>query len=215
MQSELNLVVDGLRVRYWTNGILKDKGEPVVQKPTIVLFHGYSFSIDTWKETGTLDHLTKCGYPTYAVDLPSGKTTKSDKVDYERMESYVPIVEKIFSKLMIGSSLHPIVIIGPSMGGGFAVAYSIVHPGSVAALVLVSPALRTIDESQFQKLKMPIMLVWGERDNLFPLEEYGRPLKEKFPHSKLLIIKDAGHAAYLDKPQEFNELLVDFLEELT
>ena len=58
---------------------------------------------------------------------------------------------------------------------------------------------------------MPVLLVWGERDTVFPLEEYGKPLKERLPRANLVVVKQAGHGAYLDKPVEFNQLLLDFI----
>ena len=54
----------------------------------------------------------------------------------------------------------------------------------------------------------------GRESRVFPLDEYGRPLKETLPRAKLLVMKQAGHGAYLDKPDEFNELLLDFLSEV-
>jgi 4,5:9,10-diseco-3-hydroxy-5,9,17-trioxoandrosta-1(10),2-diene-4-oate hydrolase len=59
-----------------------------------------------------------------------------------------------------------------------------------------------------------VLLVWGEWDRVFPLDEYGKPLKEILPRAKLVVIKQAGHGAYLDRPDEFNELLLDFLSEV-
>lgn len=61
---------------------------------------------------------------------------------------------------------------------------------------------------------MPVLLIWGDKDTLFPVEEYGKALKNQLSRSKLLILKDAGHAVYLEKPSEFNELLVDFLSDI-
>jgi abhydrolase domain-containing protein 14 len=206
--------VDGLRIRYWTNSSgASGKALKVDAKPSIVFFHGYSFSIDNWIEIGILDELKNKGYVVYAIDLPSGKASKSDKVEHEKLEEYVPILEKIFAKLGIGKASHSLVLVGPSMGGGFALAYSILHPETVFALVLISPSVGTLNESDFSRLKMPVLLIWGERDPVFPLQKHGKPLKDKFPNSKLIILKDAGHASYIDRPQEFNDLLIDFLDD--
>ena len=80
-----------------------------------------------------------------------------------------------------------------------------------------SPSIYRIAEQEKSKLSgldMPVLLVWGDRDRVFPLDEYGKPLKETLPRAKLLIIKQAGHGAYLDKPDEFNGLLLEFLSEV-
>ena len=70
------------------------------------------------------------------------------------------------------------------------------------------------EKGKIQDLKIPVLLIWGKNDNVVPLEEYGRDLKEKIASSKLLILNDAGHSAYLDKPAEFNEILKDFVAEV-
>lgn len=214
--AEEFIKVDDLRIRYWSNDAARAKDSA---KPTVVLFHGNAFSLDNWKETKTLDALTSAEFPVYAVDLPAGKGSKSDKVDESKFRTYkdmVPIIEKIFSKLGIG--FRDLVIIGPSLGGGFAVSYALAHQKRVVALALIAPALHRLDQKEqdeLSSLEMPILLVWGDKDTLIPLEEFGRPLKNQLPHSKLLIIKDAGHAVYLEKPSEFNEILTDFLSEVS
>ncbi len=214
--AEEFIKVDNLRIRYWSNDVAKAKDS---NKPTVVLFHGNAFSLDNWKETKTLDALTSAEFPVYAIDLPTGKGSKSDKVDESKFPTYrdmVPIIEKAFSKLGIG--FRNLVIIGPSLGGGFAVSYALAHQKRVEALVLIAPALHRLDQKEqdeLSNLEMPILLVWGDKDTLIPLEEFGRPLKNQLSRSKLLIIKDAGHAVYLEKPREFNEILTDFLSEIS
>lgn len=206
--------VDELRIRYWANSDSIKNSD----KPTVVLFHGNAFSLDNWKETKTLDTLTKEGYPVYAIDLPAGSGSKSDKVDQSKFRAYkdlVPTIEKIFAKL--GINFRDLIIAGPSMGGGFAVSYALAHPKRVVALVLIAPALHNLgeEEDRVSELEMPVLLVWGDKDTLIPVDKYGKDLKNELARSKLLIVKNAGHAVYLEKPSEFNELLVDFLNDIS
>ena len=181
----------------------------------MVLFHGNAFSLDNWISIGTIKLLEKAGYPVYAIDLPSGKGSKSTKVEKKRVEDYVPILERVFKKLEIGTKSSQVVIVGPSMGGSFALAYDLAHQDVVSGLVLIAPSLRSLEESQLSQIETPVLLVWGEKDSVFPLDEYGRNLKNIMPRSRLLILKGAGHAAYLDKPEEFHELLIDFLNDIS
>ncbi len=183
-------------------------------EPSIVFFHGMAFSLDNWISLGTLDVLTKKEFAVYAVDLPAGHSSKSDKVEKASITEYVPILEEVFAQFGTGDKSHPMVLIGPSMGGAFALAYAIAHPEAVLALVLVSPSISSFEQSELSKVETPVLLIWGDKDDVFPLEEYGRELKKELALSKLLILKGAGHAAYLDKPDEFHELLLDFLDEV-
>lgn len=206
MISTLN--TRGLSIRYWSGT------KPIAGKPSIVFFHGNAFSIDNWISIGTLDLLTKKGYAVHAIDLPAGRASKSDKIEKEKLSDYVPVLEETFSKLGIGDRSHPLVLVGPSLGGGFALAYGLAHPEALSALVLISPATGSLEEEEeFSKIVAPVLLVWGDKDDIFPLNDYGMQLKNEFLHSKLIILKGAGHAAYLDKPEEFHELLLDFLDE--
>jgi pimeloyl-ACP methyl ester carboxylesterase len=194
----------------------------LISKLGVLFFHGFSLSLDDWKKTGTFDCLVSAGYPSFlALDLPSGKSSKSDKINFQNVSECIPVIDELLEKVGFfpwekgNAKRRQAVIIGPSMGGDFALAYAIAHPDKVAGLVLVGPTLKFIGDEDLENLQTPTLLVWGEKDNIFPLEEYGRQLKNKLPHAKLLIIKGAGHTAYLDKPEEFNDLLVDFLEEIS
>ena len=209
--------VGGLKIRYWTNqGGLSEKSEE--SKPTIVLFHGNAFSLDNWKRLGTLNELSKRAYPTYAIDLPLGRGSKSDKLSQKQSENPTEVaswVGKIFAALDIQDK--QLVIIGPSLGGGVALSYAVENPSKIGALILIGPSIYRVSENQRSRLpdlEMPILLLWGQRDNVFPLDEFAEPLKQKLPRAKLIIINGAGHAANLDRPEEFHMLLFDFLSEI-
>jgi abhydrolase domain-containing protein 14 len=207
-------LVDGLSIRHWTN-----QKAPEAGKPAIVLFHGNAFSLDNWKSIGTFEALSKLGNAVFAIDLPVGRGSKSQKISESSFKSYsqiVPWLEKIFVSLGIAEGV-PMALVGPSLGGGVAVSFALAHASRISALILVSPALGKLsagERERISELDMPVLLVWGDRDNVFPVSEFGKPLKDELPHSKLLILKQAGHAAYLDKPDEFNEIVCDFLSEV-
>ncbi len=214
---EGTIKIEGLSIRYWTNvGGLWDDDK---KRKTVVLFHGNASSLDSWKKTKTLKELSSKGYRVFAIGLPAGKGSKSDKLSPRVLKNdpdrILMVIDKIFDALDVGDA--PFAIVGPSMGGGFALAYALSRPKRVGALVLVSPSVYRITEQEKSKLSgldIPVLLIWGEQDSVFPLDEYGRPLKETLPCAKLVIVKQAGHGAYLEKPDEFNEHLLDFLSEV-
>jgi abhydrolase domain-containing protein 14 len=208
--------IEGLSIRYWTN--VGGLGGDDKERKTVVLFHGNALSLDSWKKTKTLEVLSSKGYRAFAIDLPAGKGSMSDKLSPKTLKNnpdrIITVLDELFEALDVGDT--PFAIVGPSMGGGFALAYALSRPKRVRALLLASPSVYRISEQEKSKLSgldIPVLLVWGESDRVFPLDEYGKPLKETLPRAKLLVLKQAGHGAYLDKPDEFNELLLDFLSE--
>ena len=50
------------------------------------------------------------------------------------------------------------------------------------------------------RLRMPVMLVWGEEDKVMPVGQVPA-WKEKIPHAEVLVVPGGGHIVYLDKPE--------------
>lgn len=63
------------------------------------------------------------------------------------------------------------------------------------------------------KLEIPTLVVCGSHDMLTPVK-YAEYLAAKINDSQLRIIKECGHMLMLEKPQEFNEILEAFVENL-
>lgn len=62
--------------------------------------------------------------------------------------------------------------------------------------------------------KIPILLVWGEQDQLVPIEIAHKIHKyfKKHTDTHLEIIPNAAHAPHIEKPRTFNHILTNFLE---
>jgi pimeloyl-ACP methyl ester carboxylesterase len=61
-------------------------------------------------------------------------------------------------------------------------------------------------------VKVPTLIVWGERDSIIPTrdaDEFERLIED----SRKVVMKDTGHVPMAERPQAFNDVLVDFLEE--
>lgn len=71
-------------------------------------------------------------------------------------------------------------------------------------------ALRSNVSSQLNLLKIPVLLIWGKNDPITP-PFVGEKFKQNVPQSNLFIIEECGHAPMMEKPEEFNQLLYNFL----
>jgi len=59
-------------------------------------------------------------------------------------------------------------------------------------------------------IKVPTLIVVGERDGRTPVEE-AEDINRRIPDASLKIIKSAGHMANVEKPEEFNRAVRTFL----
>ena len=62
-----------------------------------------------------------------------------------------------------------------------------------------------------QRISAPTLVLWGERDNLVPLA-HGAELRKHIPHAQLAVLGGAGHNPMVDRPADFNRLLLRFLD---
>ena len=65
---------------------------------------------------------------------------------------------------------------------------------------------------EVSSIRHPTLVIWGELDNLIPVEE-GRRLAAELPDARLEIIEEAGHSPSEDRPEEVAQLIRAFLKE--
>jgi pimeloyl-ACP methyl ester carboxylesterase len=68
------------------------------------------------------------------------------------------------------------------------------------------------DSENLKNLKMPVYIIWGDKDTVTPLWQ-GKELQKLVPGSKLEIVEGAGHIPYIEDAERFNGLLLQFLQE--
>jgi hypothetical protein len=57
-----------------------------------------------------------------------------------------------------------------------------------------------------------VLLVWGRDDNLVPVKDADE-FERLIPNARKVILEDTGHVPMLERPQTFNDLVVDFFAE--
>lgn len=63
---------------------------------------------------------------------------------------------------------------------------------------------------RLSKIDVPTLLMWGENDRMIPLA-YSKEYTE-IPDSELQIIDNCGHTPFVEKPLEFNKIVLRFLK---
>jgi pimeloyl-ACP methyl ester carboxylesterase len=72
-----------------------------------------------------------------------------------------------------------------------------------------SPEVLEAAGAQLGRLEMPALVVWGMRDPYLPAR-FGRAYADALPHARLIELPDAGHWAWLDRPDAIDSV-VSFL----
>ncbi|KAL6657571.1 hypothetical protein ACP70R_005351 [Stipagrostis hirtigluma subsp. patula] len=67
--------------------------------------------------------------------------------------------------------------------------------------------------SSLPKLSQPTLIIWGEQDRVFPMELAHRLNRHLEGNSRMVVIKNAGHAVNLEKPKEVCRSIIEFFKE--
>ena len=81
----------------------------------------------------------------------------------------------------------------------------------IKTLAIAKSAIRHNMAKDLPKLQLPVCIIWGKQDNVTP-PEVATEFHEKLPDSDLFWIDKCGHAAMMEHPDEFNEILAGWLE---
>ena len=79
-------------------------------------------------------------------------------------------------------------------------------PAKTAGMVLLNTDFSKI----IDKIKVPTLIIWGEKDHISPLRT-GRLLEWMLPESDLRIMPGLGHCPMIDQPGNFNKIIIDWL----
>ncbi len=79
---------------------------------------------------------------------------------------------------------------------------------------LTAPYDRLVDRRpvRYEELDLPVLVVWGERDRLVPLED-GKEAASALPRHRFVEIAGVGHAPMEEAPREFLDAVLPFLED--
>jgi pimeloyl-ACP methyl ester carboxylesterase len=114
-------------------------------------------------------------------------------------------LDSIFDAL----ALDRAVIVSPSMSGGFSLPFVARRPDRVAGFVPVAPAAVASFASELAGSRVPTLVIWGGADTVFP-PSGAESLAQLFENAETRILEGARHPCYLDQPDAFHELLIEF-----
>lgn len=96
---------------------------------------------------------------------------------------------------------RPLVVEGTTRGYGDWLQYLVAAPDTS----------RGSDLANLANLRIPLVLIWGDRDTVTPLWQ-GEALRKLVPGSQLVVLPGVGHIPYVEDPRSFNDTLLRVLE---
>lgn len=63
-----------------------------------------------------------------------------------------------------------------------------------------------------EHIRVPTLILWGDRDRWIPIE-HGEALAREMPDARLVVMAGAGHNPMVDRPGDFNRIVLEFLGE--
>jgi pimeloyl-ACP methyl ester carboxylesterase len=84
------------------------------------------------------------------------------------------------------------------------------NDGYTIERTLAGFAQNQFEDAKLSSLHAPTLVVWGRADELISVSR-GERLRDGIPEAKLVVFEQCGHVPQLEKPAEFNQVLMDFL----
>jgi pimeloyl-ACP methyl ester carboxylesterase len=168
----------------------------------VVLLHGLNAHSGTWRKNIPFlsTHIR-----VVAPSLPPWRGTSHD-LD---VTQYVRSIEEFLTILDLGQA----VIVGNSMGGMIATKIAANKPELIRAIILEDSATDSRQESilteKIDRSGIPVLLIWGHEDKIIPLATANR-IHSKIKKSTLVVLEGTGHVPHWEKPELFNNLVLDF-----
>ena len=82
--------------------------------------------------------------------------------------------------------------------------------GPRVLLDALSHILRDDVRPLLPRIRIPTLLIWGERDAVVPLAD-AMEFRERIPGATLAVLRGAAHNAMVDRPADFNRLVRRFV----
>jgi 2-succinyl-6-hydroxy-2,4-cyclohexadiene-1-carboxylate synthase len=83
--------------------------------------------------------------------------------------------------------------------------------GLANTLRVVGPGTQPSIHEMLPNISIPVLCIAGEYDHKFT--SIARKMCNELQNGRLEIIRGAGHATHLERPLEFNRVVLDFLNE--
>lgn len=175
-----------------------EAGDP--ENKTVLLLHGMKFTAGTWQKLGTIDLLAGAGYHAVALEMPGfGESPASGAAPGIVLQEF--FAQKGFDKP---------VLVGPSMGGQISLEFCLDYQYLVGGLIVIGPVGVTKNAARLTGIAVPTLAIWGGQDTISS-PEHAKIIENAIQGAQVVIFPGAPHPCYLEKTDEWHEVLLSFL----
>jgi alpha-beta hydrolase superfamily lysophospholipase len=147
---------------YW------QRWSPAGRRATVVLAHGASEHSGRYQWTA--ERLAERGYVTYALDHRGHGKSQGPRAYIDRMDNVVADLDRLVDMASSGGSLF---LLGHSMGGAVALAYTARHQEKLDGLVLSAPLAALEAASPAQRIAGRVLSVVAPKLGVVPIDSSG------------------------------------------
>jgi pimeloyl-ACP methyl ester carboxylesterase len=98
------------------------------------------------------------------------------------------------------------ILVGPAQDRGAALAFSAIFKALTSAQF--GPSAKAV----LPTLKIPMLLIWGQKDRMVPPPAFACQLAEDNPNLQLLRLDNAGHCPHDECPEQVNQAILDWID---
>ncbi|VDM52940.1 unnamed protein product [Angiostrongylus costaricensis] len=185
-------------------------------KAVIVFLHGQSYSSSTWMDRGSLSTFAALGYHCIAPDLPGSGQTRGPALSVHDKPQF------LLSFLSV-LGVRQVIAVTASMAAQYVL--PLLARDIFVCAVGIAPS-NTHEIVQPALYRTPILVLWAraiiltiDSFSLSMIGDYDTSLGPTaaanlrlLPNARLHKIANAGHACYLNNPQAFEEVCVNFFD---
>lgn len=142
------------------------------------------------------------------ADTEEGRRAREENAQRALKEGLVPIVESMLPKLLSAETRERG---GEILDGVRAMMLSMSPEGAAAALRAM--ALRRAQTDLLLSINVPTLIIVGSEDSVTPPAD-SESMSAKIEGARLVVVEGAGHLSNVEKPEDFNRALADFLRGL-
>jgi len=189
-----DISIEGKKVYYIHNGVLK--------KPSVVFLHGKKFNAKIWVDSTAMKALANAGYSAISVNLPNFNNTSYDTDLWPDIWLF---------ECMNRLKLTRPIFIAASTASEYVVPFMVNNPKRISGLIGVGLTNLKKYANDYSKVLAPVLAISGEKDKIVPPSD-SQIFAQAVTNGEYKTIAEAGHSPYLDKPEEFNKMVVEFLK---